>query len=192
MNRNRFHQALLILSFIPLCWIGMMAVHELGHVIAAWLTGGTVTKVILHPFSISRTDVIPNPNPFLVVWGGPVIGVILPMIVLFVFHSVRTPLTYLARFFAGFCMITNGAYIGIGSLDRIGDAGDMLKNGTPVWFLWLFGLITLPIGLQLWHGLGVNFGFGKSQGRINSLTAYITLLLLIFIVIVTLTFSPRL
>jgi Peptidase M50B-like len=163
MNRNRFHQALLILSFIPLCWIGMMAVHELGHVIAAWLTGGTVTKVILHPLAISRTDVSPNPNPLLVVWGGPVIGVIAPLLIWLFFYYARSPLTYLARFFAGFCLIANGAYIGAGSFDRIGDTGEMLKHGTPVWFLWLFGLITFPIGLRLWHGLGVNFGCGESH-----------------------------
>jgi hypothetical protein len=25
-----------ITAFLPLCWLGMMAVHECGHVLAAW------------------------------------------------------------------------------------------------------------------------------------------------------------
>ncbi len=50
---KRVHQSVLIGSFLPLCWLGMMAVHELGHVVGAWLTGGRVAKVVLHPLTIS-------------------------------------------------------------------------------------------------------------------------------------------
>jgi hypothetical protein len=42
---QRFHQILLIGTMLPLCWLGMMAVHELGHVLGAIATGGTVEKV---------------------------------------------------------------------------------------------------------------------------------------------------
>src|SRR5208283_5044107 len=30
---KRLHQALLIGAFLPLCWLAMMAVHELGHAV---------------------------------------------------------------------------------------------------------------------------------------------------------------
>ncbi len=33
---KRFAQVLLIGTFLPLCWLAMMAVHELGHVLARW------------------------------------------------------------------------------------------------------------------------------------------------------------
>src|SRR4051812_8876543 len=79
-SMKRFHQFLLIGSFVPLCWLAMMATHELGHVLAAWLTGGTATKVVLHPLAISRTDVWPNPEPLVVVWSGPLVGVLLPLL----------------------------------------------------------------------------------------------------------------
>src|SRR5208337_624939 len=72
---NRLHQVLLIGTFLPLCWMAMMAVHELGHVVAAVATGGKVEKVVLHPLMISRTDVSPNPSPLIVVWAGPIVGV---------------------------------------------------------------------------------------------------------------------
>ena len=127
------HQLLLIGTFLPLCWLGMMAVHELGHVVGAVVTGGTVERVVLHPLAISRTDVSPNPNPVLVVWAGPLVGVLLPLALLVIFKVGRVSLAYLSQFFAGFCLIANGAYIGVGSFARIGDAGDMLRHGSPRW-----------------------------------------------------------
>jgi hypothetical protein len=111
----------------------MMAVHELGHVVGAVVTGGTVERVVLHPLAISRTDVSPNPNPVLVVWAGPLVGVLLPLALLVIFKVGRVSLAYLSQFFAGFCLIANGAYIGVGSFARIGDAGDMLRHGSPRW-----------------------------------------------------------
>ena len=44
---------------------------------------------------------------------------------------VRVPGLYLWRFFTGFCMIANGLYIAVGSFDRVGDAGDLLRHGAP-------------------------------------------------------------
>ena len=76
---KRLHQVLLIGTFLPLCWLAMMDVHELGHVVGAVATGGRVEKVVLDPLTISRTDVLPNPNPLLVVWAGPIVGVLLPL-----------------------------------------------------------------------------------------------------------------
>jgi hypothetical protein len=71
---NRWRQFLFIVSVLALVWYGMMAVHELGHVLGAVVTNGSVERVVLHPLTISRTDVSPNPHPTAVVWLGPVIG----------------------------------------------------------------------------------------------------------------------
>ena len=60
---NRFFQVLLIASTIGFSWLAMMAVHEFGHVLHLWVTGGTVDNVILHPLEISRTDPGKNPWP---------------------------------------------------------------------------------------------------------------------------------
>src|SRR4051794_14452795 len=109
---RRLHQCILVASVLPLSWLGMMAVHELGHVLGAWLTGGAVSKVVLHPLTISRTELSHNPHPLLVTWAGPVLGVLLPLLALGVAAAVRMPGVYLLRFFAGFCLIANGAYIG--------------------------------------------------------------------------------
>ena len=167
-----------------------MAIHELGHVVAANLTGGTVTNIIVHPLAISRTDVSPNLNPLAVVWSGPVLGVLLPLLFWVAAWRLKIPGDYLARFFAGFCLIANGAYIGLGSVERIGDAGDMLKNGSPMWTLWLFGILTVPIGFLMWHRLGPKFGLGESKGAVDQWAVYLSVALLTTILLATSLLSP--
>ena len=49
--------------------------------------------------------------------------------------GLRLPGAYLLRFFAGFCLVANGGYIGGGSFDRLGGAGQMLRHGSPPWLL---------------------------------------------------------
>jgi hypothetical protein len=186
---NRLHQLLLIGTLLPLCWLAMQAVHELGHVLGAVATGGTVERVVLHPLTISRTDVSPNPHPLLVVWAGPVVGVLLLLGLLLAAKWSKLKSAYLLQFFAGFCLIANGAYIGVGSFGRIGDAGDMLRHGSPIWSLWLFGAVALPLGLYLWNGLGPHCGLGTAGGKVNHRAAYASCALLVVAVIVELVLS---
>jgi hypothetical protein len=135
----RFHQFILILTTLPLSWLGMMVVHEFGHVVGAWWTGGTVSKVVLSPLTISRTTLSHNPAPLLVVWSGPVLGVLIPLSAWLIARQFKMPGAFLLRFFAGFCLIANGAYIAFGSFDNIGDAGDLLVHGASKWQLWTLG-----------------------------------------------------
>ena len=134
----------------------MQAVHEAGHVTGAWLTGGSVTRVVLHPLAISRTDVSPNPHPLLVAWAGPMVGVVLPLIAAGVWRLANLRYKALASFFAGFCLIANGLYIGAGSFAAIGDAGDLLRHGAPQIALLTFGSVSTALGLWIWHGLTKN------------------------------------
>jgi hypothetical protein len=52
-------------------------------------------------------------------------------------------------FFAGFCLIANGAYIGVGSFAGVGDARDMLRHGSPRWLLAMSGILSTACGLWL-------------------------------------------
>jgi hypothetical protein len=149
----------------------MQAVHEAGHVVGAWATGGDVERVVLHPLSISRTDVRPNPHPLLVVWAGPLSGVLLPLAFWGVAAMIRLRGAFVLRFFAGFCCVANGAYIGFGSFAKVGDCGEMLRHGSPLWLLWIFGVITIPIGFLLWHRQGMHFGLGHA-GVVDRPVAY--------------------
>src|SRR5205823_1645007 len=99
-------------------WIGMLVVHEFGHIITAWLTGGGIIKVSLPLLGFSQTIVWPNPHELLVVWSGPVFGAGMPLIIGAMLKLVTRPMPDLWRFFTGFCLIANGAYIGAGAFIR--------------------------------------------------------------------------
>ncbi len=169
----------------------MMALHEVGHIVGALATGGRVERVVLHPLTISRTDVSPNPHPAVVVWLGPLIGCLLPL-ALFAAVPRRVPvLRKDVQFFAGLCLIANGAYISDGSLGQVGDAGDMLRTGTPLAAMLAFGAITIVAGLYLWHRLGSIRQFIDDPSIVTPRMAYITLVALVVVVAVELAFSPR-
>jgi hypothetical protein len=156
---------LFLMVFAGWCWVAMLGVHELGHVLAAWGTGGTVVRVVWHPLAISRTDVNPNPHPAIVVWSGPLLGSLTPLLLWWLVRRFESVTRLLAQLFAGFCLIANGIYIGVGSLDAVGDAGVMLATGAPPLALWIFGGIATGSGLLLWHRLGPSFGLGQLNDR---------------------------
>lgn len=142
-------------------WWLMMASHESGHVIATLITGGGIDRVDLSPLGFSQTHSSPNPMPMLVVWAGPIVGVLDPLLawLLVLWLRQREPdewqtITPVITFLAGFCLLANGAYIGIGWIDHVGDTGEMLRLGTPVWLMIVFGVFCAAGGLALWHTLG--------------------------------------
>ena len=169
---NRLNRGILIVSVLLGSWLGMQAVHEFGHMLGAWTTGGRVTRVVLYPLTISRTDVDPNPRPLLVAWAGPDFGVLLPLTLWGTLVGLRFSGAFALRFFAGFCLIGNGTYIGIGSFGRVGDCGVMLRNGSAPWQLWLFGTVTVSVGLWLWNGEAKYFGLGAAREQVSARIAY--------------------
>jgi hypothetical protein len=173
---KRLPQITLITSFIAFSWLAMQVVHETGHVIVARVTGAEVTKVALHPVIISRTDVAENPHPLAVVWGGPLFGCLIPLSLFGLAAALRTPGIYLFRFFAGFCLVANGVYIGLGPF--LADGADpqvMTESGSPRWLLAVFGVSALSLGLYLWHREGLHFGLGQSNGVVNPRAALVSL-----------------
>jgi hypothetical protein len=183
VDRGRIDQLVLIASLLGLSWLGMQVVHETGHVLLAWVSGETVSKVVLHPLAISRTDVSHDYHPLLVTWGGPVLGSVIPLVAL---GHARARRSGVFPFFAGFCLIANGLYIGMGWFWGIGDAGDLLRFGSPRWTLLAFGLATAPLGLVLWNGLGPHFGLGVVKRKV----ALGTLAFLMVVVLVEILTSP--
>jgi Peptidase M50B-like len=171
----RLHQGILIGATLVGSWLGMQAVHECGHVLGAWLTGGRVERVVLNPLTISRTDLDVNPSPLLVVWAGPTFGVVAPLLLWLAAEWARLPGAFVLRFFAGFCLLANGLYVGVGSFAGVGDCGEMLRHGSRLWQLWLFGALTAPPGLWLWHRQGPHFGLGKAKGKVDPRVAYVSL-----------------
>jgi hypothetical protein len=188
---RRLEQIVLIGAFLGFSWLAMQAVHELGHVLGALLTGGRVIKVVLHPCAISRTELLSNPHPLIVVWAGPIVGAILPLVAFLLARALRSPGVYLFRFFAGFCLIANGVYIGYGSFQGLADAGEMLIFGSSRWQLILFGLLAASLGLYLWHGLGPWFGLGKAEGKVSRAAALASVALLIVLAAIEMIIGSR-
>ncbi len=163
----RFNQLLFGFAIVLLSWYGMMATHELGHVLGAVATRGAVTQVVLHPLSISRTDVAPNPEPAVVVWSGPAVGCLLPLCLFAIAGRQHVVLRHALGFFSGFCLIANGAYIGVGAIDGVGDCREMLRTGTPVWMMIGFGVVAGACGLAVWHRLGSLRDFAGDPSGVN-------------------------
>jgi hypothetical protein len=185
---KRQHQIVLIGSTLAFSWLAMQAVHELGHVVGLMLSGGEVAQVILHPAKISQTRLADNPHPQFVAWMGPVVGTLLPAVLMLVARIADWRGCYVLQFFAGFCLVANGAYLAFGSIGGIGDAGDLVRHGAAPTLLWMFGLVTIPTGLWLWNGLGSHFGL-RNSGRVDPLVTYLMLTLAVVLVVLELVFA---
>ena len=162
LGANRLHrcfQALLIFSTAALSWLLMLAVHESGHVLQGWLSGAKLDAVHLPLFGFSRTDFAVNPHPLFVAWGGAC-GAAFCRWRFFIaarcFAAKRH--VYLLAWFAGFCLIANGAYLLGGAILTGGadDGGVILQHGGARWQLsasasspWppacIFGTASAPI-----------------------------------------------
>jgi hypothetical protein len=178
---RRLSSVVLLTATAVASWLGMMVVHELGHVLAAWLSGGRVTNVVLHPLAFSRTDLAENPHPSFVTWAGLVWGMALPVLVWLLARAARWKLAYLLRAFAGFCLIANGAYLGSAIVEPVGDAQDLVRLDTPLWMMVPIGLAGVVGGLAMWNGLGPKFGIGREAtvDRAAVFTAFASLVVLI-------------
>lgn len=145
----------MIIATAALLWLIFMAVHELGHVLGALTTGGSVQGIELRPWRLSRTELATNPRPLLVTWAGPILGTALPLAVLGVTHlAASIALRRWTRALAAFCCLVNGIYIASGTIAPAGDTADLLRLGSPPWTLALFGIPAAIAGLWLLHTLG--------------------------------------
>ena len=145
---------LLLIPALYASWLAMMAVHELGHIMHAKLSGGQVRRVEVPLLGFSETFLRYDPHPLFVAWGGVVWGSVIPLLAWLACPRKLKAVRRALQFFAGFCLIVNGAYIGVGWARKTGDAGDLVDYGVPVWLLCALGALGLCGGLYLWHLLG--------------------------------------
>ncbi len=168
--RGRLAQTALIVTTVAASWYGMTALHESGHLWHGWLSGAKVKAIHLPVIGFSaRTDFATNPHPLFVAWGGVIWGSLFALALLWLTKLRRIRCWYLAAWFAGFCLIANGAYLIGGTFSTGGgdDGGTILRYGGTRWQLLAFGLTATSFGLYLWNGLGPSFGLGASEGRVD-------------------------
>jgi hypothetical protein len=186
---KRQHQLLLIASTLGFSWLAMQAVHELGHILAAWATGGRIADVKLHPAAISYTMLSVNPHPLFVAWMGPLIGTALPMLAWLIARFKGLRGWYILQFFAAFCLVANGAYLAGGALYDMGDAAELLRFDASYLQIGLFSASAMFVGFWLWNGLGTHFGLEGADGRVDRTVAYVVTWFLFAIVAIELMFT---
>ena len=138
------------LMTLAISWYPFMCIHELGHCISAKINRGSIESVTLVPWRFSQTVIRDSRNPLMDAWMGPVIGVILPLLIWLICKK-HPKMDFYSTLFAGFCLLANGLYIGIGWIDKIGDCGDILKHQGNTPSMLFFGILTVIPGFLLWH-----------------------------------------
>ena len=86
-------------------WCVMTFTHESGHVIAGWTSGGTLRHADLLPWHLPHSSFDPDPRPLVTLWGGPVLGALVPMAIALLVRRGW------AWFIAHFCLLANGSYL---------------------------------------------------------------------------------
>lgn len=149
LPRQHLRTGWIVTASVVSAWLWMMIVHETGHVIFAWMTGGTVERVWIPLAGISWTQLSTNPNPVAVAWGGFIVGSLLPVAVWGTVAALRLRIEPGLRFFASFCLLANGAYMASALGYPVGDVEDILAFGGARWPLMLAGPIAVVSGLAV-------------------------------------------
>jgi hypothetical protein len=148
-----FGRALLALAFLYACWIGMEAVHELGHALNAWSIGARVIDVSIPVLGTSQTTVTDNPYSRFITEGGPTWGVAIPVFACGLAYLFRRRMPEPLKFFTGFCCIANGVYMAVGWHWHNTDAGELLRMNVPRAALIAYGVAASAFGFAIWHRL---------------------------------------
>jgi hypothetical protein len=120
----------------------MTFTHEMGHILCGWACGGTLTSADLRPWQMPYSFFEPDPLPLATIWGGPILGVVIPVIIAFL---VRRSWMW---FVAYFCVLANGTYIAVAwfSGDKYLDTTKLLEHGAHPMSIGLYSILTIGFG----------------------------------------------
>ncbi len=139
------------------------ALHELGHALAAWMTGGAVQTMILHPFSTSFTEIASDPHPRITHIAGVVFGPAVALLGVWVAWPVRSAYCMPIHLTGVTALASSGIYLLIGTVMGVGDADDLLRMGVPAFPLILGGSLLLAGSLMLATAILPLLGIGRQH-----------------------------
>jgi hypothetical protein len=145
--------AILAALLLVASWYAMLALHELGHIVHALMTGATGIRLVFPVLGFSKTDVASNPHPLAVACGGVLWGSLLPLLFWMGAKLCRWRYAPLRRFLAGFCLLANGGYLLSAAFNAVGDVEEMIRSGGAQWLLTGCGLAGIAAGVLVWHRL---------------------------------------
>jgi hypothetical protein len=131
-----------LFALLLLSWCVMITTHELGHLVTGWLGGGTLVDVELRPWKLPHSRFAPDPYPRLTLWGGPVLGVAVPVLLAW---AIDRPWAW---FVANFCVLANGLYLALAwySGDRWLDAPRLIAEGESLLSIAIFAALAISSG----------------------------------------------
>jgi hypothetical protein len=123
-------------------WCVMGTTHELGHVVCGLWSGGTLRSADLWPWHLPYSIFDPDPRPLLTLWGGPMLGVVLPVVIA---ALLRRNWSW---FIAHFCVLANGLYLATAWVtgDRELDTFKLLAHGASPVTIAVYCSLTIGIG----------------------------------------------
>jgi hypothetical protein len=142
MTSSARHRILRFMLLLVLAWSVMVMTHELGHIVSGCCLGATLVDFDIRPWGLPYNVFSSDPHPLLILWGGPVLGVLTPLAVAMFF---RTPAIW---FVADFCLLANGIYLAIAWIagDSHLDTTRILKHGGSPVLVAMFCLISVGAG----------------------------------------------
>ncbi|MFN7449618.1 MAG: hypothetical protein ACK56W_00425 [Pirellula sp.] len=123
-------------------WCVMVCVHELGHIFCGRSCGGKLQSADLIPWHLPFSVFDPDPQPLITLWGGPIIGVLLPVGIAWI--AKRESIWFIANF----CLLANGSYIAIAWItgERYLDTTKLLEHGAHPLSIGVYCLLTIGFG----------------------------------------------
>lgn len=123
-------------------WCVMTMTHEAGHIVCGWATGGTLQQADLLPWHLPSSHFEPNPHPLITLWGGPLLGALVPVLLAFGLRRSE------GWFVAHFCLLANGCYLALAWItgDRLLDTAQLLTHGAHPMWIGLYCGLTIGIG----------------------------------------------
>ncbi len=118
-------RSLRLMGLLVVAWYVMTLSHELGHVVCGWLSGGKLVYLDLRPWALPQSMFDPDPNPLARLWGGPILGAVIPCSIALATRRVWV------RFIGSFCVLANGTYLTIAWCvgDSFLDTTKLLEHG---------------------------------------------------------------
>ena len=127
-------------------WLSSMFVHEMGHVLSGWLSGGEFRYIDVYPFHFSTTILQPNPHPALVTWSGLLLGWGVPLLTIPLWKAQRASVGAILQSWSAYCWLAFGAYLALAAGESLSDTGQLLTEGWPVALLVGMGAMVAIIG----------------------------------------------
>ena len=123
-------------------WVVMLTTHECGHILCGWCTGAVLQSYDLLPWHMPYSFFEPDPHPLITLWGGPILGVCIPVLVAF---TLNRPSTW---FVAYFCLLANGSYLALAWMvgDSFLDTTKLIQHGAWSVSLFAYCLVTILPG----------------------------------------------